>query len=453
MLINDDRLNELMSKTIRPKCEPEIKVTFCTQDGEWVSKTFTSANVSSVKYKRGVDPVGRTLPYMELVWTETYLGNLSAENVELKYGMFDTLSHVSFALEQFTDFAGSDSIHFYTPPLWLVGKPVMNGHEIVWTARDTMYFLNNKQEIGFQKGINFRNPLRYFLLDERAEHKSNDYDSQFIYYLDRTQGAVIDENENPTDAIYVFDGTTKNILKDLASTRNYFWDFGRNEMFFKSFSDLLSKTDVVHTFKGDTMKRYPELTENKNISAFTFTQHKAKVKTKDTYTLDTPDEVVEDMGVSVNRYDLEDWGTITGSDGGSYLPNTINKVVYTSSNTKSVDISPVSINSTEMFVNNNKNGEMYSENNGCYFADKFAKLITRMNLLNKYFNEDIYTMQFECLPHFAVEPCDLVGVQTNIFENGERVIKKGIVVEQELSYNGAWTEKLIVHEVKANGAV
>lgn len=453
MLINDDRLNELMSKTIRPKCEPEIKVTFYTQDGEWVSKTFTSANVSSVKYKRGVDPVGRTLPYMELVWTETYLGNLSAENVELKYGMFDTLSHVSFALEQFTDFAGSDSIHFYTPPLWLVGKPVVNGHEIVWTARDTMYFLNNKQEIGFQKGINFRNPLRYFLLDERAEHKSNDYDSRFIYYLDRTQGALVNDNENLTDAIYVFDGTTKNILKDLASTRNYFWDFGRNEMFFKSFSDLLSKTDVVHTFKGDTMKRYPELTENKNISAFTFTQHKAKVKTKDAYTLDTPDEVIEDMGVSVNRYDLKDWVTITGSDGGSYLPNTINKVVYTSSNTKSVDISPVSINSNEMFVNNNKNGEMYSENNSCYFADKFAKLITRMGLLNKYFNEDIYTMQFECLPHFAVEPCDLVGVQTNIFENGERVIKKGIVVEQELSYNGAWTEKLIVHEVKANGAV
>jgi hypothetical protein len=106
-----------------------------------------------------------------------------------------------------------------------------------------------------------------------------------------------------------------------------------------------------------------------------------------------------------------------------------------------------------MFVNNNKNGEMYSENNSCYFADKFAKLITRMNLLNKYFNEDVDTMQFECLPHFAVEPCDLVGVQTNIFENGERVIKKGIVVEQELSYNGAWMEKLIVHEVNANGTV
>jgi hypothetical protein len=390
---------------------------------------------------------------MELVWTETYLGNLSAENVELKYGMFDTLSHVSFALEQFTDFAGSDSIHFYTPPLWLVGKPVVNGREIVWTARDTMYFLNNKQEIGFQKGINFRNPLRYFLLDERAEHKSNDYDSLFIFTLDRTQRAIIDENENPIDAIYVFDGTTKNILKDLASTRNFFWDFDRESITFKSFSDLLSKTDVVHTFKGDTMKRYPELTENKNISAFTFTQHKAKVRTKDAYTLDTPDEVVEDMGVSVNRYDLEDWGTITGSGDGSYSPNTINKVVYTITNTKSVDISPVSITSSEMFVNNNKNGEMYSENNSCYFADKFAKLITRMNLLNKYFNEDVDTMQFECLPHFAVEPCDLVGVQTNIFENGERVIKKGIVVEQELSYNGAWTEKLIVHEVNANGTV
>jgi hypothetical protein len=453
VIINDTELNALMNESIRPKCTPVIEVTKFVGKNTTIHRAWNENTVLNLTYKRGVDPIGRTLPYMELVWTEPNAEEVIEHETMSKPEDFGALSKVTFTFTQYMDFGGESKKTVFMYPLWLVGTPVVNGNEVVWTARDMMYFLNNKQEIGFRSGLNFRNPLRYFLLDERASHKSNPDDDNFIYALQTTQDRIKDENELVINTTTVYDGTTKNLLKDIASTRNYFWDFDKDGMVLKRFSDLFKLNDIVHTFKGDTMKKYPDLTQNSNISAFSFERHRAKIKTKEEYTLTTPTAVDEEFGVSVNRYDLEDWGTVTGHENGYDLPNTINKVVYATESTESITVAPVSITSEELFVNNNKVGEQYSENNTCFYKEMNSKMAPRMNFLDNYFNEGVYTMQFECLPHFAVEPCDLVGVQTNIFENGERVIKKGIVVEQELSYNGAWTEKLIVHEVNANGTV
>lgn len=454
MIINDTELNALMNESIRPKCTPLIDVTMIKgENGESIYRAWNENTVLNLTYKRGVDPIGRTLPYMELVWSEPNTEQAFKSETMSRPEDFGTLSRVTFTFTQYMDFGGENKKTVFMYPLWLVGAPVVNGNEVVWTARDMMYFLNNKQEIGFQKGLNFRNPLRYFLLDERAGHKSNPYDDSFIDAIQVTQDRIKDDTEPIINTVVVYDGKTKNLLKDIASTRNYFWDFDRYGIVLRHISELLNKTDVVHTFRGDTMKKYPDLTQNSNISAFSFARHRAKIKTNEEYTLTEPSAIEESLGVVVKRYDLEDWGTVTGRDGGHTLPNTINKVVLTAENTNSITIAPVSITSEELFVNNNKVGELYSENNTCFYKEGNSKMAPRMELLNQYFNENVYTLQFEGLPHFAIEPCDFVGVQTNIFENGERVVKKGIVVEQELSYNGAWTEKLIVHEVKANGAV
>jgi hypothetical protein len=288
------------------------------------------------------------------------------------------------------------------------------------------------------------------LLDERATYKNND---DFIATLDLTQKGIINDNENVIDANTLFNGTTKNILKDLASTRNYFWDFEENYAVLKSFSDVLNQSDVLFTFNNDIIKKPPQLTQNQNISAFNFTQKDVKIKTNEEYTLTTPTEIEENLGVSVNRYDLEDWGTVTAHEGGYDVPNTINKTVYTAGSTQSITVAPVQVVSTEIFVNNNKSGETFAENNACCFKDKFGKLISRMGLLNKYFNKNVFAMQFEGLPHFAIEPCDLVGVETNTVDNGVNIFKYGIVVEQELTYNGAWLQKMIVHEVNVDGGV
>ena len=453
MIVNDAELNALMNESIRPKCTPVIDVTkFIGENGLSIYRSWDENSILSLTYKRGVDPIGRTLPYMELVWTEPNAEETLEHETMSRPEDFDALSRVTFTFNQYMDFGGENIKTVFMYPLWLVGTPVVNGNEVVWTARDMMYFLNNKQEIGFQSGLNFRNPLRYFLLDERAEHKSNPYDDSFIYALQTTQENLKDDTESVINTAVVYDGKTKNLLKDIASTRSYFWDFDKYGMVLRHISDLLNKTEVVHTFKADTMKKYPDLTQNSNISAFSFARHRAKIKTNEEYTLTTPDEVEAVSGVSVKRYDLEDWGTVTAHNGG-ILPNTINKVVYATESTISITVAPVSITQEELFVNNNKVGELYSENNTCFYKEKNSKMAPRMELLNEYFNENIYTLQFEGLPHFAIEPCDFVGVETNILQDGERVIKKGVVIEQELSYNGAWLQKMIVHEVKSDGAI
>jgi hypothetical protein len=48
---------------------------------------------------------------------------------------------------------------------------------------------------------------------------------------------------------------------------------------------------------------------------------------------------------------------------------------------------------------------------------------------------------------FHLEPNDYVRVDTNLFENGVRVKKYGLILEQELTFNGAFNQKTIVREV------
>ena len=71
MIVNDTELNALMNESIRPKCTPLIDVTMIKgESGESIYRAWNENTVLNLVYKRGVDPIGRTLPYMELVWTE-----------------------------------------------------------------------------------------------------------------------------------------------------------------------------------------------------------------------------------------------------------------------------------------------------------------------------------------------------------------------------------------------
>ena len=319
MIVNDTELNALMNESIRPKCTPRIQVQYIDENNNDLRRVFTEENITSLTYKRGIDPIGRTLPYMELVWTETNVEGTIEENEPKSYD-FKSLSLVSFDLTQYLDFGGERKSYITMNSLYLVGTPVVNGNEIVWTARDMMYFLNTNQEIGFQSGLKFTNPLRYFLLDERAEHKVNKYWEGFIRDLSLIQTYLkANDTEDPLGTV-IYQGETKNLLKDIVSTRNYFWDFGYAvDMELKSFSDLLNQTEVVHTFHGNTMKKFPKLTKNSNISAFNFVQHRVDIKTKETYTIDTPTEV---LGNRIVRFEYDDWGTTTNTDK-KFLPNTL----------------------------------------------------------------------------------------------------------------------------------
>jgi hypothetical protein len=246
----------------------------------------------------------------------------------------------------------------------------------------------------------------------------------------------------------LFDSTTKNILKNSLSVLGLFLDVGENEAYIKQMFGFSIYYDPFK-FSGKIMKSFPKMTKGKNVSSFSFTQYNVKLDEENKYTLSTPDEsFTVGSNTIVNRFFYKDFGKIeiNSNNENSYLPKTINKSALTTLN--SLNIIPASINSVEVFLNNEKNGEQFAENNPCNFWGLDHEYTNfRKNQLDRWFSEGKYTMEFEGLPVFHLTPFDYVEVETDFFENGKRVVKKGVILEQELSFNGAFNQKTIVREV------
>ena len=100
MISVSQKFLELMQSNIRPKIEPTITVKGQDSEGNQVVLTWTPSNIQDMKYKREIDPVGRTLRYMELTWTERYYGKLNAENYPEKYNNIVKYMAVELSFEQ-----------------------------------------------------------------------------------------------------------------------------------------------------------------------------------------------------------------------------------------------------------------------------------------------------------------------------------------------------------------
>lgn len=461
----------IMNSNIRPKTDFKITVTGNGNTLEWTSKDITNFT-----FKRGIDPVGRNLPFLELTWEEIYLGELNTENEATKYNNITPYMKVELIFEQSLSFINTwQDVYKYTwsnlfsngmtwrdvlkkpqtevvrmPTMFLVGKPEVKDQKIRWTARDFLYFLNSPQDIGFESDINFANIPRYFLLSERANFKDNNF---MMLPITQTQANLHSKSElNFTMShITLFNDTTKNILKNILASANHFLIFNKNGDAKPVEFYRFSRTPDYNTpkFTGDIMKSYPRLTKGKDISSFSFSQYNVKLDEENKYTLSTPDESFTiGSNTVVNRFFYKDFGKIeiNSSNENSFLPKTINKNALTVLN--SLNIIPVSLNSVEIFINNEKDGEQFIENNNCnFFNSQDDLLLRRKSKLNMWFSRNYYTMEFEGLPMFHLEPNDYVRVDTNLFENGVRVKKYGLILEQELTFNGAFNQKTIVREV------
>lgn len=469
MISVSDKFVSIMSQNIRPKADFKITVTGNGNTLEWTSKDITN-----FEFKRGIDPVGRNLPFLELTWEEIYLGKLNTDNEVSKYNNITPYMVVELTIEQSLNFVNTwRDIYSYTwndlfnnglswrdvlkkpvsesvkmPTMYLVGKPEIQNRKIKWTARDFLYFLNAPQQIGFQENISFSNLLRYFLLEERANFKSNNI---MIEALNSTQENIKNHfllKDKVISAKTLFDATTKNILKNSLSVLGLFLDVGENEAYIKQMFGFSIYYDPFK-FSGKIMKSFPKMTKGKNISSFSFTQYNVKLDEENKYTLSTPDEsFIVGSNTIVNRFFYKDFGKIeiNSNNENSYLPKTINKSALTILN--SLNIIPASINSVEVFLNNEKNGEQFAENNPCNFWGLDHEYTnSRKNQLDQWFSENKYTMEFEGLPVFHLTPFDYVEVETDLFENSKRVVKKGVILEQELTFNGAFNQKTIVREV------
>ena len=471
MLSVSQKFLELMQSNIRPKIEPTITVMGQDSNGSPVVLSWKPSNIQSMTYKRGIDPVGRTLPYMELTWTEIYYGKLNAENYPEKYnnivkymavelsfeqslGFFNTwkdLFSVGYTwknvFDQFKTWKGvkrgvsKEKITF--PTMFLVAKPTIQGQTITWTARDLFYFLNQTHAKSFSENINYRNPIRWFLLDERGNFRNS---SEIFEAITQTQSRATSDVDGNIDKIIVFDGTTKNILMNYASIRNYYWDFENGYAVLKKMYDLVDKTavdDVVFNFSSNIIREYPQLTENLDMSAYSFKQYFAEIENGSEYTL-SPSETIKYKGANFYKFLFKGLG-VPSSGSGYSISNVAKESIDT---VNSITVAPVNFNNYENTIMLDNVGEVFVEDNPLNpYSSSDEFIIRRANILNSWFGQKKYSMELNSLSNVALETGDLVTVPTNLFNNDERVIKNAIVVGIELEYNGALKQKTLLHEV------
>lgn len=481
MLQVSQKFLELMQSNIRPKIEPTITVRGQDSAGKQVELTWKPSNIQKMTYKRGIDPVGRTLPYMELTWTELYYGKLNAENYPEKYnnivkymavelsfeqslGFFSTWKDLHSTgctwksiLEQFKTWKGikrgvtKESVKL--PTMFLVAKPTIQGQTITWTARDLFYFLNQTHTKSFAENIKYRNPIRWFLLEERGNFRNS---NEIFEAITQTQSLAINDDDGNLDKIIVFDGSTKNLLMNYASIRNYYWDFKDNYAVLKRFSSLGVKPIADFEFSANIIREYPQLTENLDMSAYSFKQYFAEVDNANSYTL-SPAETITYKDVNnedVNFYKFLFKGLGLANLAGQAL---IAKYTIRTTVEDTITVAPVNFNSYENTITiANKDkvsiGEVFVEDNPLNpYSSSDSFIIDRAKILAKWFGSKKYSMELNSLSNVALETGDLVTVPTNLFNGDKRVIKKAIVVGIELEYNGALKQKTLLHEVNYNG--
>ena len=479
MLQVSQKFLELMQSNIRPKIEPTITVKGQDSNGSPVVLSWKPSNIQNMTYKRGIDPVGRTLPYMELTWTEIYYGKLNAENYPEKYnnivkymavelsfeqslGFFNTWKDLFSAgctwksiLEQFKTWKGvkrgSTKETVKLPTMFLVAKPTIQGQTITWTARDLFYFLNQTHTKSFAENINYRNPIRWFLLEERGNFRNS---NEIFEAITQTQSNAISNVDGNLDKIVVFDGSTKNLLMNYASIRNYYWGFENNCAVLKSFADLNAKTIADFEFSTNIIREYPQLTENLDMSAYSFKQYFAEVDNANSYTLSPAETItykdVNNKEVKFYKFLFKGLG-LANLAGQSLIAKDI-----ISTSEDPITVAPVNFNSYENTITiANKDkvsiGEVFVEDNTLNpYSSSDPFIIDRAQILAKWFGSKKYSMELDSLSNVALETGDLVTVPTNLFNGDERVIKKAIVVGIELEYNGALKQKTLLHEVDSN---
>lgn len=472
MISVSQKFLELMQSNIRPKIEPTITVKGQDNEGNQVVLTWQPSNIQNMTYKRGIDPVGRTLPYMELTWTEIYYGKLNAENYPEKYnnivkymavelsfeqslGFFNTWEDLYSAgytwknvFEQFKTWKnvkrGVSKETVKLPTMFLVAKPTIQGQTITWTARDLLYFLNQTHTKSFSPDINYRNPIRWFLLEERGNFRGS---NEVFEAITETQKRAENSFAKNLDKIVVFDGSTKNLLMNYASTRSYYWDFENNYAVLKDFLTLTLNRAADFEFSNNIIREYPQLAENLDVSAYSFKQYFAEVDEENSYTL-SPAETITYKGANFYKFLFKGLGVPSSSSGFS-----ISSVAKDAVDTvDSITVAPVNLNSYENSIIIDNVGEVFVEDNPLNpYSSSDTNAISRANFIANWFGSKKYSMVLNSLSNVALETGDLVKVPTNLFNGDTRVVKNAIVVGIELEYNGALKQKTLLHEVNAGG--
>ena len=475
MISVSEAYKELVKSNIRPKSEPKITVSGIDNNGNQTTISWSAKDIKDMSFRRGIDPVGRELPYIELTWKEIYTGKLNEQNYPEKYNNIAKYMRVDLSFVQNLSFYNTwksifqsgtkwsdlknytwkevknnvlkETINF--PTLFLTAKPVIEGQTITWTARDLMYFLTEKQVKSFDANIDFVNPMRYFVLNERGNFKSSESVFKALQKTDQKLKEFGDKKGWTFDKKIIFDNSTNSLMMNYMSLRNGHFDF-REDYIYPFFVDDLKKfkDNPQQTILSSTMYKDPVVKNGTNISLYSFKSYKYKEKKKDAYVIDEYESIFAGKDKNgndlyANRFDFDEYGVVE-NEASAFAEINYALAPFASQ----ITVIPVSFSPFDNIKNTNKIGEVFNEDNKLNpynIRSKYA--LSRYDFLNNYFSNKNATIEISCLPDLSIETGDYIAVETNLYnDSGRRIVKNGIVVQMELAYNGSTKQNLVVKE-------
>jgi hypothetical protein len=481
MLQVSNAYKELVTSNIRPKCEPVIKVSGKDNNGNDVELVWKAKNIKDLTYKRGIDPIGRELPYMELTWTEIYTGKLNAQNYPEKYNNIVKYMEVELSFVQDLTFRNTWKVLFDSgvkwkdlfsksitwkqlkeqktqetivlPKMFLSARPTINGQTITWVAKDLLSFVNEVSVYEFEGHkytIPLKNAISLFLLNARGGFLNSK--GLFNAYTDTVKSLL--ENEDISENIdkrIICNGNTKDIILNLASIYNYYFDFADNKMVLKEFNP----STISAVYKDRVLYAYPQVENSTDISSYIFKHRIAEADPESAYYRE-PYKITDYNGTKQADYTFRGYGEA--------YPNAENvtneaRLNFGSINTASKEIKngednriyviPINYNSYDNAINIDDTGEPFCEDNPINPYDLNSEVAkARKDFLSGYFTSSTSGVSFEALPNVAVETDDLIAVDTNLYNDmGEKITKTALIVSIELAYNGTLKQKIKAHEV------
>lgn len=357
MIEVSEKYKELMNSNIRPKCEPVIKIL---NDDDTVAFEWRARNIKSLTFNRGIDPISRELPYMELTWTELYRGKPNEKGFADKYKGVSALMEVELSFEQTLGFFNTwqDVLNDYgtwqgvkdsgktwgeifkdrsvevikMPKMYLSAQPTLKNSTITWVARDILYFLNQeqlKEFIPFEPSegvdsLNYYEILKWVLVDTRGNFIKN---KKFFNALHSTVSNISEETDTFKATIrepILLNNTVKNNLLNLANIKLNYMNFAENRITFNSAFRFTESKDFIlnrltdgsyygYTYSKKQTYGYPQVTPIANISDYEF-----KVYNRESGELSSEDQeygnyIVTSANKSIKVKDIGN-GILTSSD-------------------------------------------------------------------------------------------------------------------------------------------
>lgn len=481
MLQVSDAYKELVKSNIRPKCEPTIKVSGIDNTGKEIELVWSAKNIKDLKYKRGIDPVGRELPYMELTWTEIYTGKLNAENYPEKYNNIAKYMKVELSFVQDLTFHNtwksifkrgekwSDLFSKFKtwknvknkptqeiiemPSMFLSARPTISGQTITWTARDLLSFINEVETYSFgqwESEIPLKNAISFFVLNSRGGFLNSR--ELFDAYTDTVTNLLnTDDVSEKIDKRIICDGNSNEIIKNIASIYNYYFDFKESIAILKKFNPSY----VAYKYESKILYDYPKIENATNISSYSFKNRVAESDVSNAYFL-TPLQIHQLENTKVGEYFFNGYGDgyISKEDfengGQSRNIGSINRAYMpVASDDDDMFVVPINYNAYDNAISIDDVGEPLHEDNPINPYDLQSQVaIARKDFLKEYFSANLSVLSFESLANLSVETDDVIEVDTNLYnDDGNKIAKRVLVVYTEITYQGSLKQKIKAHEV------